>query len=84
MGIAGVLMIPIIGSIIDRLVPWYATLFSTLVLLAMHGTYIGAAGVNVSAVVIATIGLDIGLQMQRVSITTAVFGQALGFSSFSN
>ena len=67
-------MIPFIGRFIDRLVPWYASLISTLVLLASQGIYIGGAGVNVAAVIIAVIALDIGQEMQQVSITTSVFG----------
>jgi hypothetical protein len=74
LGMSGVFITPFVGRFIDRLVPWYATLFATLVLLAVQGTYIGAAGINVAAVIIATVGLDLGLQMQQVSITTAVFG----------
>lgn len=71
---SGVSMTPFVGRFIDRLVPWYASLFSSLVLLAMQGTYSGAAGVNVAAIIIATIGLDIGQQMQQVSLTTSVYG----------
>ena len=67
-------MIPFIGRFIDRLVPWHASLISTLVLLASQGIYIGGAGVNVAAVIIAVIALDIGQEMQQVSITTSVFG----------
>ncbi|KAH8989541.1 MFS general substrate transporter [Lactarius akahatsu] len=74
LGMSGVSMTPLAGRFIDRLVPWYATLFSTLVLLAMQGTYSGAAGVNIAAIVITTIGLDIGQQMQQVSLTTSVYG----------
>ncbi|KAI9436533.1 MFS superfamily [Lactarius psammicola] len=73
-GMSGVSMTPFVGRFIDRLVPWYATLFSTLVLLEMQGTYFGAAGINVAAIVIATIGLDIGQQMQQVSLTTSSVG----------
>ena len=66
-------MTPFFGHIIDRLVPWYATLFAILVLLVAQGIYIGAAGVNVAAIVIVTVGLDIGHRMQQVSITTDVY-----------
>ena len=74
LGISGVLMTPFFGRFIDRLVPWYATVFAILVLLAMQVTYVGAADVNIAAVVITTIGLDIGQQMQQVSLTTSVYG----------
>ena len=71
---SGVFITPFAGHFIDRLVPWYASLFSTLLLLAMQGTYFGAAGINVAAVVIVTIGLDIGQQMQQVAQTTSIYG----------
>ena len=74
LGISGVLMTPLFGRFIDRLVPWYATVFSILVLLAVQVTYFGAAGVNVAAIVITTIGLDIGQQMQQISLMTSVYG----------
>jgi len=74
LGMTGVSMTPFAGRLIDRLVPWYASLFSTLLLLAMQGTYFGAAGINVAAVVVVTIGLDLGQQMQQVSQMTSVYG----------
>ncbi|KAI0262422.1 major facilitator superfamily domain-containing protein [Gloeopeniophorella convolvens] len=73
-GMFGVSMSPLVGRLIDRLVPWYASLIATIGLLAMQGIYTGAAGINVAAVVIVTIGLDVGRQMQQVSLTTSVYG----------
>ncbi|KAF8268532.1 major facilitator superfamily domain-containing protein [Lactarius quietus] len=73
-GMSGVCMTPFVGRIMDRLVPWYASLFAIILLLAMQGIYFGAAGVNVAAVVIVTIGLDIGQQMQQVSQMASVYG----------
>ena len=74
MGICGVAIIPFVGRFIDRLVPWYATLISAVILLATLGIYFGGADLNVAVVVITIIGLDIGQQMQQVSVTTSVFG----------
>ncbi|TFY78382.1 hypothetical protein EWM64_g5633 [Hericium alpestre] len=71
-GIGGVCMAPIVGRVIDRVIPWYATLFSTLMLLATLAIYTGAAGENVAAVVIVTIGIDVFRQMQQTSLTAAV------------
>ncbi|KAI0033888.1 major facilitator superfamily domain-containing protein, partial [Vararia minispora EC-137] len=73
-GMFGVLMAPVTGRTIDGLIPWYATLFATLALVGVQAIYVGAAGVNVAAVVIVTVGLDVGRQMQQVSLTTAVYG----------
>ena len=71
---SGVSITTFAGYFIDRLVPWYASLFSTPLLLAMQGTYFGEAGINVAVVVIVTIGLDIGQQMQQVSQMTSIYG----------
>lgn len=73
-GMAGVAMGPVVGHIIDRLIPWYASLFSILTLLCFQSIQLGAGGVNVAAVIIAAFGLDIFRQMLQVSLTTAVFG----------
>ncbi|TFY76457.1 hypothetical protein EWM64_g7553 [Hericium alpestre] len=73
-GMFGVGMAPIVGRTIDRLVAWYATLVATIFLLAMQAIYTGAAGVNIAAVIIVCLGLDVGRQSQQVSMTTAVFG----------
>jgi len=40
----------------------------------MQGIYFGAANVNVAAIVIVTIGLDIGQQMLQISLTASIFG----------
>ncbi|TFY64812.1 hypothetical protein EVG20_g5817, partial [Dentipellis fragilis] len=72
-GMGGVLMAPLVGKVVDRLIPWYATLFSTAVLVCVQAIYVGAAGVNIAAVVIVCVGLDIFRQMQQTSLTTAVF-----------
>lgn len=69
----GVLVGPLTGLLIDRLVPWYATLVATLVLLVFQSVQTAAGGINVAAVVIACFGLDVARQMQQVSSATAVF-----------
>ena len=70
----GVMMGPLIGRTIDRLVPWYASLFSIVNLIIFQAVQLGAGGINVAAVVIAVIGLDVFRQSLQVSLTTAVFG----------
>ncbi|KIY43089.1 MFS general substrate transporter [Fistulina hepatica ATCC 64428] len=72
-GIVGVLMAPLTGRFVDRLVPWYASLFSIIMSLCFGAIYVAAAGLNISAVVIATIGLDVCRQMLQVSLSTAIF-----------
>lgn len=69
----GVLVGPFAGRLIDNLVPWYATLLATSVLLVFQSVQTAAGGINVSAVIIACFGLDAARQMQQVSLSTAVF-----------
>ena len=72
----GVALGPFVGRGIDNLVPvpWYATLFAILIIILFQSVQTGAGDINVAAVVIATIGLNVFSQMIQVSLTTAVFG----------
>ncbi|KAG2038855.1 major facilitator superfamily domain-containing protein [Suillus americanus] len=71
-GMLGVLVGPFAGRLIDRLVPWYATLTATCLLLVFQAVQTAAGGINVAAVVIACFGLDVARQAQQVSMTTRV------------
>ncbi|KAG1837159.1 major facilitator superfamily domain-containing protein [Suillus subalutaceus] len=71
-GMLGVLVGPFAGRLIDRLVPWYATLVATGLLLVSQAVQTAAGGINVAAVVIACFGLDVARQAQQVSMTTRV------------
>ncbi|KAG2114358.1 major facilitator superfamily domain-containing protein [Suillus discolor] len=71
-GMLGVLVGPFSGRLIDRLVPWYATLVATGVLLISQAVQTAAGGINVAAVIIACFGLDVGRQSQQVSMTARV------------
>jgi hypothetical protein len=71
-GMLGVLVGPFIGRIVDRLVPWYATLVAMIMLLAFQAVQAAAGGINVGAVIVVCFGLDVARQMQQVSLTTAV------------
>ncbi|KAH7913356.1 major facilitator superfamily domain-containing protein [Hygrophoropsis aurantiaca] len=76
MGLVGMLGIftgPIVGRIIDRLVPWYATLVATLCLLVLQSIETAAGGISIAAVVIFCFGLDAFRQAQTVSLSTAIF-----------
>jgi len=74
---AGVSTSPILGRIVDKLIPWYATMFSIAMLLLFQSIEVGAGGISVAAVIIAAFGLDVFTQMIQVSVTTAVFGCAI-------
>ena len=70
----GVSMAPIVGRVVDGLVPWFATVIATFGSLIFYSIQLGAGGINIAAVIIACFGLDVGRQMQQVSLTTAVYG----------
>lgn len=72
-GMAGVAAGPLLGRLIDGLVPWYATLVSMIALICFQSVQVGAGGINIAAVIITCIGLDIFRQMQQTSLATAVF-----------
>ncbi len=67
-------MAPLIGRMVDHLVPWVATVFATLGLLVFQGIQTGAGGIHIAAVIIVCFGIDVFRQMQQVSLTTAVLG----------
>ncbi|VDC02289.1 unnamed protein product [Peniophora sp. CBMAI 1063] len=71
-GAVGVSLSPLVGRLVDKMVPWYSALFATCMLTITMAIYWGAAGVNIAAVVIVTIGLDVFRQLQQVSLTTSV------------
>ena len=71
-GVLGVLLGPFVGRIIDKLMPWYATLIATTLLVVFQAVHTAAGGINVSAVVIACFGLDVARQSQQVSVTIGV------------
>ena len=73
-GMVGVTLGPLVGRGVDNLVPWYASLFAILMITLFQSIQTGAGDINVAAVVIATIGLDVFSQMIQVSLTTAIFG----------
>jgi hypothetical protein len=73
-GMFGVAMGPVVGRTIDKLVPWYATLIATFGVTVFQAVQTGAGGINISAVIIACLGLDVFRQMQQISLTTRVFG----------
>ena len=61
------------GRLIDRLVPWHASVLSILMLLLFQSIQVGAAGIHVAAVIIGIFGLDVFQQSLQVSLCTAVF-----------
>jgi len=73
-GMAGVATGPVGGHIIDRLIPWYASLVGVIMLVIFQSVQVGAGGIHIAAVIISTFGLDVFRQMVQVSLTTTIFG----------
>ena len=74
---AGVAMGPVGGHIIDRLIPWYASLVGVMMLVLFQSVQVGAGGIHIAAVIVSTFGLDVFCQMVQVSLTTAIFGYGI-------
>lgn len=73
-GMLGVAVAPFVGRLIDKLVPWYATIIASFSLIIFQAIQTGAGGINIAAVIIACFGIDVSRQMQQVSLTSAIFG----------
>ncbi|TFY62633.1 hypothetical protein EVJ58_g3741 [Rhodofomes roseus] len=73
-GMFGVAMAPLIGRVIDGLMPWFAGVIAMLWLLVFQAIGVGANGINIAAVVIVCVGIDVCRQMVQVSLTSSVFG----------
>lgn len=72
-GMAGVATGPLSGRLIDKLVPWYASLVSICMLLIFQAIQTAAGGIHVVAVIIVTFGLDVFRQNLQISLSTAIF-----------
>lgn len=72
-GMAGVATGPLSGRLIDKLVPWYASLVSICMLLIFQAILTAAGGIHVAAVIIVTFGLDVFRQNLQISLSTAIF-----------
>ncbi|KAF9259083.1 MFS general substrate transporter [Marasmius fiardii PR-910] len=75
-GICGVAMGPLIGQIVDKLIPWYATLVGCIGTIVAATVQVIGGGLNVSAVIIAIIGLDLFRQTVQTSLSTKIFSIA--------
>ncbi|KAG2124591.1 major facilitator superfamily domain-containing protein [Suillus clintonianus] len=72
-GVLGVITVPFVGRLIDRLAPWWSAIVSTVLLLAFQAVQTGAGGINVAAVAISCFGLDLFRQTQSISLSTRMF-----------
>ncbi|KAJ7258787.1 major facilitator superfamily domain-containing protein [Mycena haematopus] len=72
-GIFGVACGPLVGRVIDRLVPWYVSLVAGFAALFCQAIQVGAGDISVGAIVVVIMGLDIFRQMLQMSLATSVF-----------
>ncbi|KAJ7449212.1 MFS DHA1 protein [Mycena latifolia] len=75
-GMAGIAMSPVVGRLVDSLVPWMGAFVGILLVVVSQIIQTFAGELSVAAVVIATILLDIGAQGTQVSMTAGIFSMA--------
>ncbi|KAF7368850.1 MFS DHA1 protein [Mycena venus] len=75
-GMVGISMAPIVGRLVDGLVPWMAAFVAIMFVLSSQIIQTFAGELNIGAVVITTIMLDLGAQATQVSLTADIFGIA--------
>ncbi|KAJ3806569.1 MFS superfamily [Lentinula aff. lateritia] len=73
LGILGVTMAPFFGRMIDRIFPWYSILGSLCLLLLFQAVLVIGAGLNITTVIIAALGLDLFRTTVQVSLTASSF-----------
>ncbi|KAL7009421.1 hypothetical protein EMMF5_001052 [Cystobasidiomycetes sp. EMM_F5] len=72
-GIVAVCMAPLVGKMIDRLVPWVAAFVGICILLVADILLLGGAQANVAVIVIGIILLDIGQQTNQVANQSRIY-----------
>lgn len=72
-------MAPLVGRLVDKLVPWYAMLASLIILVCFQAVQLAAGGINIAAVIIFCFGLDVFRQMLNVALSTSIFRRASFF-----
>ncbi|KAJ6493986.1 MFS DHA1 protein [Mycena vitilis] len=75
-GMAGVAAVPMVGRLVDGLVPWMAAFVGIIFVIVSQIIQTFAGELSVAAVVIAIIILDIGTQGTQVSMSAEVFSIA--------
>lgn len=60
-GILGVITAPLVGRMIDKLVLWVGIFVSACALMLSQVLMVGAAGINIGAVIVACFGMPLSL-----------------------
>ncbi|KAJ6564151.1 major facilitator superfamily domain-containing protein [Mycena capillaripes] len=71
-GMAGVLMGPLMGRVIDTLVPWYSTLLAVILMGVFNIVQMGAGGLSIAAVIVVAFALNLFRQLLLASLSTTV------------
>ncbi|KAJ7663278.1 major facilitator superfamily domain-containing protein [Mycena polygramma] len=71
-GMAGVLLGPFMGRLIDALVPWYSVLLGILLLGIFNIVQMGAGGIDIGAVIVVAFGLNLFRQLLQAALATTV------------
>ncbi|KAJ7787589.1 major facilitator superfamily domain-containing protein [Mycena olivaceomarginata] len=78
-GIFGVACGPLVGRLVDKLIPWYASLVAVIAATCFQAIQVGAGDVSVGAIIVVIMGLDVFRQMLQMSLATSLFiGQLMG------
>ncbi|KAG8996277.1 hypothetical protein FRB94_008426 [Tulasnella sp. JGI-2019a] len=72
-GIVGVTTAPFVGRLVDKLVLWVGILLSTMIIILSVTILTIGGGLNIAAAVIVCIGLDLGVQLGHVAITSKIY-----------
>nr|GAT56946.1 MFS general substrate transporter [Mycena chlorophos] len=73
-GIFGVACGPLAGRLIDRLVPWYASLVCAAILVGVQAIQTGAGDKSAAVIVVVIMGTDVFRQALQTSLASAIFG----------
>ncbi|KAJ7263075.1 MFS DHA1 protein [Mycena rebaudengoi] len=75
-GMMGIAMSPVVGRLVDGLVPWMTTFVAIMQVVLSQIIQTFAGEINIGAVIVATILLDLGGQATQVSMTAGIFSIA--------
>ncbi|KIY67732.1 MFS general substrate transporter [Cylindrobasidium torrendii FP15055 ss-10] len=72
-GVISIMASPLVGKAMGKIVPWYATLLSTLGTAVFQAIQCGAGGLNIAPVVLTMIGVDFFRPILLVSLSSRIF-----------
>ncbi|KAK0205973.1 MFS superfamily [Desarmillaria ectypa] len=72
-GIFGVCTTPLAGRVLDKLLPWYGSVLSTIFTACFQSLLVGTAGINIAPIILAVLGIDIFRQTLQVSLQMSIF-----------